>query len=268
MNSMEIPLVLFTVLSQVAVGLSVFAAARQWQAKSGKTAVQSGTEWLVAGLLLLVALIASLFHLGHPLGGPRAILNLGSAWLSREILFVLLFGGGIIVTYLAYLKDAAVKQVAALLTAVLGILLLISTGLVYSAPGYPALNSGIPLFYSLLTAAVLGVGFFSYFASEDFQPLLTRILAGVLVIGLVVNLLIPSFWLSGGAIMQQSGAAYFGSALYWVQLVGEFGLGLVVIGITKSIPRWLPILLLLGELLGRLSMFYLTVHASTNIGGL
>lgn len=268
MNSMELPLVLFTVFSQIAVGLSIVPVFRQWQSNNNRQTAVTGEVWLVSAGLLLFAVIASLFHLGHPLGGPRAILNLGTAWLSREILFVLLFGAGIVATYLAFMKDAGVKKILAVVTAIMGLLLLLSTGMVYTAPGFPALNNGIPVFYSLLTAAILGGAFSSFFTAEKYQSKIVALVWVSLLIGLVVNLIIPSFWLSGSAAMQQTAAAYFSSPLYWLQIVGEFGVGLLVIGITRSIPKWLPFLLLAGELIGRISMFYLTVHASSNIGGL
>lgn len=268
MNSMELPLVLFTVLSQIAVGLTVFTAARQWRTSNGESALPTAPVWVASLALLVVAMIASLFHLGDPLGGPRAILNLGSAWLSREILFVILFGAGIIVSYVLYLKNSEAKKIVAGVTAALGLLLLISTGMVYSEPGFPALNNGIPVFYSLLTAMILGAAFLTYFAAEQQQPFLVRIVTVGLIVGLVVNLLIPGFWLSGGKAMQMTGQAYYQSAFYWLQIFGEYAFGLAIIGFTRKIPKWLPIVLLAGELLGRIAMYALAVHASTNIGGL
>ncbi|MCG8335928.1 MAG: dimethyl sulfoxide reductase anchor subunit [Proteobacteria bacterium] len=268
MNNMELSLVFFTVLSQVAVGICVLSAYRRWSTSNGNSDLMPDREWMAVGALFLVAVIASFFHLGHPSGGPRAILNLKTAWLSREVLFVLLFGAGVGLSYLAVVRKLAISQILISLTALLGIALVVSTGMVYSNTGYPALNNLVPVFYGLFTACVLGIAFSSYFSDEKQEPFLVKALFVSLLIGLVVNLMIPSIWLSGGKAMQLSGAAYYGSVLYWLQMIGEFGLGLFVIGIARKIPIWLPPILLIGELIGRITMYSQTVHASIQIGGL
>jgi hypothetical protein len=79
---------------------------------------------------------------------------------------------------------------------------------------------------------------------------------------------LPSVWLSGGRVMQMTGAAYYGSALFWLRLVVEFGLGLAVLGVFRKIPIWLPVLLLAGEILGRIMFFTHVVHSAVNIGNL
>jgi hypothetical protein len=68
--------------------------------------------------------------------------------------------------------------------------------------------------------------------------------------------------------MQMTGAAYYGSALFWLRLVVEFGLGLAVLGVFRKIPIWLPVLLLAGEILGRIMFFTHVVHSAVNIGNL
>lgn len=47
--------------------------------------------FLAVGPVMALALIFSLFHLGSPALAFCAISNLGSSWLSREILFAVLF---------------------------------------------------------------------------------------------------------------------------------------------------------------------------------
>ncbi len=59
----------------------------------GETAADrmSDGALLVIGPVLALAFVASLFHLGSPLNAPRAVVNLGTSWLSREIFFGSLF---------------------------------------------------------------------------------------------------------------------------------------------------------------------------------
>ncbi len=82
-------LVAFTILSQMAVGgFAAYQAIQSWTAERLGLA-----PLLVIGGIYLLALMASFFHLGKPWKAPTALRNLRSSWLSREILFSLLFGG-------------------------------------------------------------------------------------------------------------------------------------------------------------------------------
>ena len=81
---MELSLVIFTVLSQISIGLAVMLALRQWEVSDGLAPSSFRIEWIVVGVVLFVALVASLFHLGHPFGSPRAMLHISTSWLSRE----------------------------------------------------------------------------------------------------------------------------------------------------------------------------------------
>ena len=265
---MELSLVIFTVLSQISIGLVVMLAVRQWAVSDGPAPSSFRVEWIVVGVVLFVALAASLFHLGHPFGSPRAILHLGSSWLSREIVVMQIFGILVIAALVALWKESANSWTLIKITALVGLVGLAVSGMVYAPPSFPALNNGVPIIFYGLTAFILGSAFSSYFAGEDKQALLTRILMISLIVGLVINLILPSVWLSGGRVMQMTGAAYYGSALYWLRLVVEFGLGLAVLGVFRKIPIWLPVLLLAGEIVGRIMFFTHVVHSATNIGNL
>jgi DMSO reductase anchor subunit len=265
---MELSLVIFTVLSQISIGLAVMLAVRQWAVSEGTAPSSFRIEWIVVGLTLAVALAASLFHLGHPFGSPRAILHLSSSWLSREIVVMQIFGILVLVALVALWKGSANSWALIKITALVGLVGLAVSGMVYAPPSFPALNNGVPIIFYGLTAFILGSAFSSYFAGEDKQPLLTQILTISLIVGLVINLILPSIWLSGGRVMQMTGAAYYGSALFWLRLVVEFGLGLAVLGIIRKIPIWLPVLLLAGEIAGRIMFFTHVVHSAVNIGNL
>ena len=265
---MELSLVIFTVLSQISIGLTVMLAVRQWAVSDGPAPSSFRIEWIVVGVVLAAALAASVFHLGHPLGSPRAILHLGSSWLSRKILVMLAFGILVIAALIAIWKESASTWALVKITALVGLVGLAISGMVYAPPSFPALNNGVPIIFYGLTAFILGSAFSSYFAGEDKQPLLTRILMVSLIVGLAITLILPSVWLSGGRVMQMTGAAFYGSALFWLRLVIEFGLGLAVLGVFRKIPIWLPVLLLAGEIVGRIMFFTHVVHSAVNIGNL
>lgn len=91
----ETSLVLFTLSAQTTVGAySTLAALQAVGGQSAATAASwfSAPALLVLCLLMAVGLAAAFFHLGMPLRGYRGLTNLGSSWLSRELLAFSLFG--------------------------------------------------------------------------------------------------------------------------------------------------------------------------------
>ena len=98
------PLAVMLVLTQAAVGMTVAAA---WLEAGAGAAASSSTALASVGLATgLVALAASLAHLGRPLLAWRAILGLRHSWLSREILAFGVFAGAGAATAGLRLADA------------------------------------------------------------------------------------------------------------------------------------------------------------------
>jgi len=262
MQSMELPLVLFTVLSQAAIGLTMMRVVRT---ASGGATADARNEWTMIAGLMVVGLIGSLFHLGHPLGAPTALAHLGKAWLSREVLFAGLFMGVAAIAVLA--SGMGGKAALAWLGAILGLGVIASAGMTYAPPALPALNNALPTAFFLTSAVILGAGFGGWFAGEDLQPLMARIFTSALVVGLVLYLVAPCVWISGGTVMRMTGEAWFASGFYWAHLA-VLVVSLAVIWKTRSIPAWLPVLALIGELIGRAGFFADTIHTAANMGGL
>lgn len=71
-------LVLFTLLTQTGIGLFALA---HWLGSDVSVML-----WAVG--FTLTGMLVSLTHLGRPLAAYRAIRNIGTSWLSREILFL------------------------------------------------------------------------------------------------------------------------------------------------------------------------------------
>ena len=262
MQSMELPLVLFTVLSQAAIGLTMMRVVRT---ASGGVATDARKEWTMIASLMMVGLLGSLLHLGHPLSAPTALTHLGKAWLSREVLFSGLFMGVATIAVLA--SGMGGKASLAWLGAILGLGAIASAGMTYAPPALPALNNALPTAFFLTSAVILGAGFGSWFASEALQPLMARIFTGALVVGLVLYLVIPCVWISGGTVMRMTGEAWFASGFYWAHLA-ILAVSLAVTWKSKRIPVWLPALVLIGELIGRAGFFADTLHTAANMGAL
>jgi anaerobic dimethyl sulfoxide reductase subunit B (iron-sulfur subunit) len=84
----EIPLIIFTLLAQMAIGAFLtISVIYSWF--SDKQIVEQITiiPLLSVGAAITIALLVSLFHLKTPKKGWRALNHLHKSWLSREILF-------------------------------------------------------------------------------------------------------------------------------------------------------------------------------------
>ena len=218
--------------------------------------------------MLALGILASIFHLGHPLGAVRSFSNLESAWLSREILGLSLFGVTVAAIYFAAMAGTT-RGWLIKLGAVLGATALFATSMTYAAPpSLPAIHNVLPLLFFGLTAIILGTAIGAYFAGPDKQELLFRILVNALVVSLTLNLAIPWIWLSGGSVMAQTGTNYLQSPLYWTQIIVGLIVPLVILWRMRRIPIWLPVLLIIGEFAGRIAFFALTASTVGNLGRL
>jgi DMSO reductase anchor subunit len=252
MSDFELPLVGFTVLSQGAAGIAAVVALRS--AASGR-----GPKLLAAGFLGL-GLIASLFHLGRPLMAITALRNLGSAWLSAEILTAGLF-------FALLLAGIIIKgRIWDFLAAGVGALMVVASGLTYAAPGFPTHDNALPMILFALTALILGLAWGERFLPEDRRRGVAALLGGALLAALAVNLAAACLWTSGGPALRLTAAAFAASPLFWVYMLAALGLPMVLVVRNLRVPAWLPIYLLAGEIVGRMLFFGLPVHSASTLG--
>jgi anaerobic dimethyl sulfoxide reductase subunit C len=176
----ERSLVVFTVLAQTAVGLYWAWALVWWAAAPASgTAVREQllTPLVAVGPFIATAALASLLHLGSPAKAWRALGNLRTSWLSREVLFVALFAGGWgVLAATVWLGDAppaafgtpdwmggaaGAAPLAGLMTALLAV---VGAGLVYSmarvyrlrtVPGWDTPLTSVTFFLTALSLGAL-----------------------------------------------------------------------------------------------------------------
>src|SRR5690606_9238572 len=124
MDVREWALIAFTILSQMAVGSFIilgivyFFASRKWGEEQADRL--SDRALLAIGPVLVLGTLASFFHLGNPLNAYRAISNVGSSWISREILATLLFiAVGAVFAFMQWRKvsTSATRNIVALVAA-------------------------------------------------------------------------------------------------------------------------------------------------------
>jgi len=267
MNDKELPLVGFTVLSQLAVGLSMVLTILTWAKVPESIHGNVLMAYLFCEGVLGVAMAVSLLHLGHPLGSIRAVVHLGKSWLSREIAGFGLFGFFLFLQILACLFRPKAMPFLSPFVFISGLTALYASARVYSPPSYPALNNQLPFIIFLISAMLLGPAFLSYFMDISHHPWLIHWLTIVLITGGIINVMIPSVWMSGNRVMKNTGKAFYGSPVFWIRILGEFVIPAIIIFNVSQIPVWLPVVLLAGELGGRVLFFSHVYHLSSNIGG-
>ncbi len=164
MNVREWALVLFTILAQMAVGSFLvlgcvhFFAARKAGLKEADR--MSDRTLFAIGAVLILAMLASLFHLGNPANAYRAVSNLGMSWLSREILAVVLclaLGGVFLIMQWKKISTFSVRNGIAWAAAICGIFLVYSMANLYMIDTQPTWNSFTTPISFAVTTLLLGL---------------------------------------------------------------------------------------------------------------
>lgn len=162
MHSTEWSLVFFTTISQFATGIMiailpfVFSKNQKAYAKLNKTALYFSTA------LMFMALVLSFLHLNNPLHSIYALSNLGTSWLSMEILFVSLFLFGLVfISILPLIKTPKPQyhRIFIVSTTLVGVIMVYSMSMLYMIPTVPAWNSISTPISFFATTLLLGSAF-------------------------------------------------------------------------------------------------------------
>lgn len=98
----EAPLLIFSFLLQAAIGLMWFLTLGKVLYKDKKFTASA----ILVAAMSIIGVIASLVHLGSPFKAFNSLSNIGSSWLSNEVLFVGIFTGIAVVYALVQLKSS------------------------------------------------------------------------------------------------------------------------------------------------------------------
>ncbi|MBI4787637.1 MAG: dimethylsulfoxide reductase subunit B [Chloroflexi bacterium] len=182
----EHALVWFTLLAQTAVGAFCTSLVLNIWANMAP----------VIALTMLLAMIASLFHLGTPANAWRAFANLRSSWLSREILFTVLFTGAVVILTALQSLDVGTdenRQALAWAATLIGLALVYSMSRVYRLRTVPAWNRWTTPASFFLTAFVLGgLAVSATTALATGQVVLSIVFAGAFAVALAVAVRVRS----------------------------------------------------------------------------
>lgn len=165
MEFQDWPLVIFSLLAQLAVGTYVVLGAIRFTAREEERKDSNYTRlfssgWIGSFIVIGIALLISLTHLGTPLNAPYTVLMIGSAWLSREILFGLLFAffaGLFALFFWRQIGSQALRVVLYIVGAISGLGLVFSMSMIYRyIETQPAWHTPWTTVMFFLTAGVLG----------------------------------------------------------------------------------------------------------------
>lgn len=252
----EFPLVFFTVLSQLAVGMTIYLC---WNLYARPDALDRDVQkksWIWITVAAACGLLLSLLHLGHPFAAWKALNNLGVSWLSWEGLGFACFCG------LAFINIFYPTRFLALLTALIGAFGLVAQGMTYAPPAIPALNNSLPMAFFWLSALAMGGCALAILVRGR-----EEIAARYAIIALLVLLLAgPAIWISGTATMRESALLWFGSAWFWVGLI-LVALALLGTWFQEKISlKWQLVALVCGIICTRMVIFADTIHTAANLG--
>lgn len=266
MGTWEWPLIIFTVLGEAAVGILL---ALWWLDRTPLPIKVYKKATLTSGILLALALVASLAHLGHPEAAYRAVSHLSTSWLSREILFFLLTAAAWFYLFSQIRRPEGKRRAAAGIAGLLGLLGILSSAMIYVLPRVPAwYNAQTPLFF-LLTTGLLGGLILLLLGRQTLTPAQTAALLywslACLAVSLVTYLLYLSMLNGGGSAGMTTVQFLSTSPLFWIRAITNWLAPLIllypVIKNKRAAHSTLILSILvcsgIGEFLGR-ALFYLS----------
>lgn len=164
MNIREWALLIFSILGQLAAGmllvLLIVRAGVVRKVGVEKAAQLTNPPLYTVLLIMILALLASLFHLGKLAHVIGAVPNLGTSWLSREVVAAVAFVVVLAVYALLLWRkigSESLQSIIGWITALIGLFLVYCTGVVYLLPAQPAWNTLATPVTFFVTALLLGV---------------------------------------------------------------------------------------------------------------
>ena len=176
----EAPLVVFTLLIHMAVG---GFWAMLWLFHD----VPQPLPMLWIGICLGVGMSASFAHLGKKRNAWRVLDHLRKSWLSREILFTILFGAGWLLSLTSMILHVNIF-IFNWLTAWMGLVLIYCMSRVYRLPAVPVWNTWRTQVRFFISAVLLGIlGMLPMFTGTQIPVLEWRLAGSILILLLIMQ---------------------------------------------------------------------------------
>lgn len=147
MRNKDWSLVLFTILSQLSVGIVLWLVLLVFSSTHTGELFETGFGFknpiLLALALIGIATISSFLHLGNPKNAPNAMNNLSSSWLSREIMAINIYVLSLLASFVLgwFSANVEILKCFLLLNSLAGLALLWMMIRVYAIPTIPSWNN-------------------------------------------------------------------------------------------------------------------------------
>lgn len=259
MEHFELPLVFFTVLTQWGIGALLAVVMGQQRVVPVFTPQVVKRVALFVWLVTVIGSLASIAHLGAPMGAPRALYGLGHSWLSREVVAFFLLN---VLTTLWLLMvwinfTASVVTLVGMITVLVGFAaILVSSQVYYQMVLHPLWHSPATQLAFIGCALLLGFVSIAVFASLWGSEVARRLRIGVMVgVAVVACALVWRYRVAG---------ADAASLLLWWQMLASLAIGVALFATLRhgKLAAWAGVLAIAlvftGEIAGRM-LFYSNV---------
>lgn len=197
MNFHETPLIFFTVLTQGAIGAFWWCfLALMFTGISVDKQVALRRSMLLIWIMMAVAVLLSMGHLGTPLRAFNSLFRIGQAPLSNEILGAALFagfGGLAWLLGIGHGKPSGAYKALLCITFVCSVFFLWAISMVYKIPTVPFWNTPLTLLGFFATSLIVGsaIAAFLFTATKSAEVLILKcgplLMAGLgVLIGIAV----------------------------------------------------------------------------------
>lgn len=184
----EWSLIIFTIAIQTAVGLFLWTAIVNLKVDRDNRKTIS----LTALILTIIAMVASLTHLGLPLRALNSLSNLGGSWLSKEIFLTGAFFGIALITYLLEIYKPDLAKAFYWIGAIGGLIAIYSMAMIYVNSIIPAWENWYTIADFILTGLILGGGLYLVLAGSA-KSQIKGVATGILALVLIQATLTPSY---------------------------------------------------------------------------
>ena len=170
----EWPLIINTILAQLAAGIFIFISADimivlQSSLEPAANMDLNGTGLVLAGPIIILAMFLSLFHLGKPFRAYRAMANMPVSWLSWEIF---LSGAFLVLWAVTYFINKPYPYLLGV-TSLAALLNVVSMSNIYSSTGRPGWKGAVTYLDFLGSMVIFGsvASAFITNGADDFKAL-------------------------------------------------------------------------------------------------
>lgn len=265
----DLPLVIFTILSQLVVGGFITL---WWLERKKKTISRKSGLIISIAIVIIggISVLISLLHLGQPLSAYRAILNFAVSWLSREITFYGIFVGlSMVYAWFWFKEDADKRNIIGWISSIIGMIAIFSSAKIYMIPSVPAWNGVSTMFTFFLTSVLLGPLFVGLVLAARKE--LTMNVSIVSIIGLVAAVIVMFTYFSslqsGLPEAMETARLTLTHFLFWIRIatfIIAFGILLLSIKNTRfqnaTIYTAAFAILFISEFIARLQFYGTAVH--------